>query len=100
MDAKSSMWRHVLCGNDLLHVTVRHVRQVPMREKSCGKTKHAKNAKTYKAMAYQNKEAQVLPKKKSPMQASEATSSVIGSIVRLSKSEGAHHSVSRRLLQT
>ena len=34
-----------------------------------------KNAKIYKAMAYQNKEAQVLPEKKSPMQASEATSS-------------------------
>ena len=31
--------------------------------------KHAKNTKIYKAMAYQNKEAQVLLDKKSPMPA-------------------------------
>ena len=50
----------------------------PMREKSCDKMllpNMLKSAKSYGAMAYQNKEAQVLQDKKSPMQASEATSS-------------------------
>ena len=47
------------------------------RENSCGKfnTKHANNVTTYKAMTCQDKEAQVLQEKKSPMQAGETTSS-------------------------